>query len=133
MTYSSIHRSTGWRLAPPGALLLAVAGLLAWPAAAEAQLDPLLMLKRPTPTVSDASYRANVLLAVDTSPRMQFDADGTFYDPAEYTRGSFWDSTLGVSPADVSVKGKTNEGMGWIGRGEGLACIAVATLVELEG
>jgi 2-C-methyl-D-erythritol 2,4-cyclodiphosphate synthase len=29
----------------------------------------------------------------------------------------------------VSVKGKTNEGMGWIGRGEGLACIAVATVV----
>lgn len=28
----------------------------------------------------------------------------------------------------VSVKGKTNEGMGWIGRGEGLACLAVATL-----
>jgi 2-C-methyl-D-erythritol 2,4-cyclodiphosphate synthase len=35
---------------------------------------------------------------------------------------------LGVAPAQVSVKGKTNEGMGWIGRGEGLACIAVATL-----
>lgn len=35
---------------------------------------------------------------------------------------------LGVLPDDVSVKGKTNEGMGWIGRGEGLACIAVATL-----
>ena len=32
----------------------------------------------------------------------------------------------------VSVKGKTNEGMGWIGRGEGLACIAVATLVPSE-
>jgi 2-C-methyl-D-erythritol 2,4-cyclodiphosphate synthase len=28
----------------------------------------------------------------------------------------------------VSVKGKTNEGMGWIGRGEGIACIAVATV-----
>ena len=28
----------------------------------------------------------------------------------------------------VSVKGKTNEGMGWIGRGEGIACIAVATM-----
>ena len=32
----------------------------------------------------------------------------------------------------VSVKGKTNEGMGWIGRGEGLACIAVASLVSAE-
>ncbi len=35
---------------------------------------------------------------------------------------------LGVDVSAVSVKGKTNEGMGWIGRGEGLACIAVATL-----
>jgi 2-C-methyl-D-erythritol 2,4-cyclodiphosphate synthase len=35
---------------------------------------------------------------------------------------------LVVPPESVSVKGKTNEGMGWIGRGEGIACIAVATL-----
>jgi 2-C-methyl-D-erythritol 2,4-cyclodiphosphate synthase len=35
---------------------------------------------------------------------------------------------LGVTADAVSVKGKTNEGMGWIGRGEGLACIAVATI-----
>lgn len=35
---------------------------------------------------------------------------------------------LGVPAPAVSVKGKTNEGMGWIGRGEGVACIAVATL-----
>lgn len=33
---------------------------------------------------------------------------------------------LGVPVASVSVKGKTNEGMGWIGRGEGLAVMAVA-------
>lgn len=39
---------------------------------------------------------------------------------------------LGISPDDVSVKGKTNEGMGWIGRGEGIACIAVATLIEAD-
>jgi 2-C-methyl-D-erythritol 2,4-cyclodiphosphate synthase len=36
---------------------------------------------------------------------------------------------LGIEPRDVSVKGKTNEGMGWVGRGEGVACIAVATVV----
>ena len=39
---------------------------------------------------------------------------------------------LGVRSDDVSVKGKTNEGMGWVGRGEGLACIAVATLAPTE-
>ena len=37
-------------------------------------------------------------------------------------------SALGIDSASVSVKGKTNEGMGWVGRKEGLACIAVATL-----
>lgn len=35
---------------------------------------------------------------------------------------------LGIDPACVSVKGKTNEGMGWVGRGEGLAVIAVAAV-----
>lgn len=39
-------------------------------------------------------------------------------------------SAMGIDAGLVSVKGKTNEGMGWIGRGEGLACMAVATLVE---
>jgi 2-C-methyl-D-erythritol 2,4-cyclodiphosphate synthase len=37
-------------------------------------------------------------------------------------------TALGIDSTSVSVKGKTNEGMGWIGRKEGLACIAVATL-----
>lgn len=35
---------------------------------------------------------------------------------------------LGIAVSAVSVKGKTNERMGWIGRGEGIACIAVATV-----
>ena len=35
---------------------------------------------------------------------------------------------LSVPASAVSVKGKTNEGMGWIGRGEGVAAIAVAVL-----
>lgn len=41
-------------------------------------------------------------------------------------------AALGIPADDVSVKGKTNEGMGWIGRGEGIACIAVATLERSE-
>jgi len=40
---------------------------------------------------------------------------------------------LGIPIDAVSVKGKTNEGMGWVGRGEGLACMATAALVPLAG
>ncbi len=35
---------------------------------------------------------------------------------------------LALDADDVSIKGKTNESMGWIGRQEGLAVLAVATL-----
>jgi len=40
-------------------------------------------------------------------------------------------SILGLDRESVSIKGKSNEGMGWIGRGEGIAVIAVATLADL--
>lgn len=38
---------------------------------------------------------------------------------------------LHAAPANLSVKGKTNEGMGWIGRGEGIAVIAVASIAQI--
>jgi 2-C-methyl-D-erythritol 2,4-cyclodiphosphate synthase len=37
---------------------------------------------------------------------------------------------LGTPPGALSVKAKTNEGMGFIGRGEGIAVIAIATLED---
>jgi 2-C-methyl-D-erythritol 2,4-cyclodiphosphate synthase len=40
---------------------------------------------------------------------------------------------LGIAATAVSVKGKSNEGMGWIGRREGLACIAVASVLPKMG
>jgi 2-C-methyl-D-erythritol 2,4-cyclodiphosphate synthase len=39
---------------------------------------------------------------------------------------------IGISPGHISIKGKTNEGMGWIGRGEGIAVFAVALVDSLE-
>jgi 2-C-methyl-D-erythritol 2,4-cyclodiphosphate synthase len=38
---------------------------------------------------------------------------------------------IGIAAGDVMVKGKTNETMGFIGRGEGLAVIAIATLEKV--
>lgn len=38
-------------------------------------------------------------------------------------------SALGLAIGDVSIKGKTNERMGFVGRGEGIACMAVATVL----
>ena len=40
-------------------------------------------------------------------------------------------SALGIDATAVSIKGKSNEGMGWIGRSEGLACMAVASLAPV--
>lgn len=81
--------------AAAGALLALAA--LAWPQTAEAQLDPLLFLKRSVPSITTPSYRANVLVAVDTAPRMMYDADGHYYDPTEYARGNAWDTALGAT------------------------------------
>jgi 2-C-methyl-D-erythritol 2,4-cyclodiphosphate synthase len=40
---------------------------------------------------------------------------------------------LGIAPRLVSVKGKSNEGMGWTGRGEGIAAMAAVLVDRVEG
>jgi 2-C-methyl-D-erythritol 2,4-cyclodiphosphate synthase len=37
----------------------------------------------------------------------------------------------GINPATISIKAKTNEGMGFIGRGEGIAAFAVCVLGKI--
>jgi 2-C-methyl-D-erythritol 2,4-cyclodiphosphate synthase len=41
-------------------------------------------------------------------------------------------SVLGIAPDHISIKAKSNEGLGWIGRGEGIAAFAVALIDRLE-
>jgi hypothetical protein len=48
-----------------------------------AQLDPLLNLKDPTWDPNKAG-RINVIIAIDSSERMQRDANGVYYDPVSY-------------------------------------------------
>jgi 2-C-methyl-D-erythritol 2,4-cyclodiphosphate synthase len=40
---------------------------------------------------------------------------------------------LGLEPGAVSVKFSTNESMGFVGRGEGMAVMAVATVETVAG
>lgn len=84
--------------------------------------DSLELLAQAVRIVRDRSYRVvNVdLTVVCESPRISPHASAMKVKLAR---------ALDVGPGRVSVKGKSNEGMGWIGAGEGLAVYAVA-LVE---
>lgn len=83
--------------------------------------DSVGMLEAAVKRVSDAGYRVgqvDVTLIAET-PKL-----APYRDKIRARLAT----ALGIDSQSVSVKGKTNEGMGWIGRKEGLACIAVATL-----
>jgi len=84
--------------------------------------DSIGMLEAAVRRVWDAGYSvSNVdVTVIAESPRLA---------PERERIRSRLAAALGVDSSAVSVKGKSNEGMGWIGRQEGLACIAVATLI----
>jgi hypothetical protein len=76
--------------------IAALAGILAWPVVASAQLDPLLMLKRTQP---------NVLLVVETTNRMNKDADSNYYDPNTYTKtGALWEGSLSLNVVNSTTQ-----------------------------
>ena len=83
--------------------------------------DSIGMLEAAVRKISSAGYSVNQvdISVVAESPKLA---------PHRAMIRSRLATALGIDSASVSVKGKSNEGMGWIGRKEGLACIAVATL-----
>jgi 2-C-methyl-D-erythritol 2,4-cyclodiphosphate synthase len=84
--------------------------------------DSIEMLAAAVARVSDAGWRVQ---QVDVTVIAEWPKIGPHRDAMRARLGG----ALGIAPAAVSLKGKTNEGLGWIGREEGLASIAVATLV----
>lgn len=85
--------------------------------------NSLEMLSLAITRVRDKGYQvANADVTIITeSPRLE-----PFKEAMRRTLAA----AVGVSVELVSVKAKTNEGMGWIGRGEGIACIAAVSLVR---
>jgi 2-C-methyl-D-erythritol 2,4-cyclodiphosphate synthase len=93
---------------------------------ANAGRDSIDMLRRAVARVGEVGWRVEQVdvAVIAERPKIMPHREGMRHALAD---------ALGVSPGDVSVKGKTNEGMGFVGRGEGLACVAVATLVRRPG
>ncbi len=83
--------------------------------------DSMELLARAVELIAEADFRVcNIDVTVITEqPQIAPNA------PEMVARLS---EVLGTAADAVSVKGKTNEGMGWIGSGEGLAVHAVALL-----
>src|SRR5205823_305613 len=101
MTTTTV-RPPGMRVGRPRQWVLLVAAVLAfWTTKASAQLDPLLFLKRVAP---------NVVFVLDMGPGVLSDADGTYYDPSQYTWSNqnndlAWQTALGlVSGVNISAQ-----------------------------
>lgn len=88
--------------------------------------DSMELLQKAVDILEACNYQVvNVdVTVVCETPRIGSWVDGMRERLAEVLR---------VGASAVSVKGKTNEGMGWIGRGEGLAVHAVALIDSIGG
>lgn len=87
--------------------------------------DSIGLLERATGVLHERGYRVvNVdVTVICESPRIR---------PWTGAMCAKLAGAMGIPAERVSVKGKTNEGMGWIGAGEGLA-VHAAALVQAAG
>lgn len=86
--------------------------------------DSMDLLARAAAVLRDRGYRpGNIdVVVVCEAPRI---------GPVALAMRTRMAQVLEMDPDAISVKGKSNEGMGWIGTGEGLAVHAVALLEEV--
>jgi 2-C-methyl-D-erythritol 2,4-cyclodiphosphate synthase len=91
---------------------------------ANAGRDSIEMLEHATEHVRSAGWRVGQVdvIVIAETPQIAPHRDAMRRRVA---------NALGVDVADVSIKGKTNEAMGFVGRGEGIACVATATIVAV--
>jgi hypothetical protein len=98
----SFARRTSLRVAV--GMIVAI-GIVGSPRTAHAQIDPLAIIKRSLQTmVTSPSFKTHLLVAMDTSLRMQFDAAGNYYDPYDYTTGNVYDTTLGINSSATKYR-----------------------------
>jgi 2-C-methyl-D-erythritol 2,4-cyclodiphosphate synthase len=89
---------------------------------ANAGRDSIEMLQLATARLNEAGWRVQQLdvIVIAETPKIALHRDAMRDRIAH---------AVGLERGDVSIKGKTNEGMGFVGRGEGIACMATATVV----
>jgi 2-C-methyl-D-erythritol 2,4-cyclodiphosphate synthase len=99
-----------------------IGGMFADTDASNAGRDSMEMLRLAVSRLNDAGWRVHQLdvVVIAETPKIAPHREAMRARIAVATH---------VAVSDVSIKGKTNEGMGFVGRGEGIACIATATVV----
>lgn len=88
--------------------------------------DSMELLRRAVQVLEGRNYQ---VVNVDVTVVCESPKIGPWVDAMRDALGA----VLRIGPGGVSVKGKTNERMGWIGRGEGVAVHAVALIDSAAG
>ena len=78
--------------------------------------------------------KPNVIIAVDTSSRMQNDADETYYDPNDYVRsGALWEASLSVDPPTSRYRRKYYNLLQVFGGSDRMTASRIETVGDDEG
>lgn len=85
--------------------------------------DSRVLLRAAVQKVADAGWK---VVNVDATVHAQAPKIG----PHAAAMAANMAADLGIAPADINIKAKTNEGLGYLGRKEGIAATVVALLAK---